>query len=205
MERQLDEAAGYLLQQAMAEARRRDVLTGANTEAIVGEDGKVDGRAARRTAASCRPTCVVMAVGIRPNTALAKAAGLEVDRGVVVDDTMRTSDPAIFAVGECVEHRGAVLRPGRADLGDVPDAAPTQLDRRATAAYAGSVLSTRLKVSGVDVFSAGDFAGGEGCEDIVFRDAGARRLQARRAGGRQAWSARCCSAIPPTAPGTSTC
>ena len=109
-------------------------------------------------------------MGIRPHTRLAGEAGLAIGRGVQVDDAMRTSDPAVFAVGECVEHRGQ-------DYGLV---APIWEMCRAAAdaltdgegAYAGSVLSTRLKVSGVDVFSAGKFAGGDGCEDIVFRDAG---------------------------------
>ncbi|HEX7885917.1 MAG TPA: nitrite reductase large subunit NirB, partial [Phenylobacterium sp.] len=100
----------------------------------------------------------------------AKAAGLDVNRGVVVDDTLRTSDPAIYAIGECVEHRGqcyglvAPIWEMCRTLGEaLTDGAGT---------YEGSSLSTRLKVSGVDVFSAGKHLGGDGCEDIVFRDAG---------------------------------
>ena len=120
---------------------------------------------------------------------------------MVVDDRMRTSDPAIFAVGECAEHRGMSTawsrRSGRC-------AGPADaLTGDETAAYERRDAPTRLKVSGVDVFSAGNFAGGEGCEDIVFRDAGARRLQARGA-ARTASPARCCSAMRPTAAGTST-
>src|SRR5262249_8973806 len=113
---------------------------------------------------------LVMAVGIRPNATLAKAASLDVGRGVMVDDTLATSDPDIFAVGECVEHRGqcyGLVAP----IWEMCKTLGVTLTGGA-GAYEGSVLSTRLKVSGVDVFSAGKFAGGEGCEDIVFRDAG---------------------------------
>jgi nitrite reductase (NADH) large subunit len=112
---------------------------------------------------------VVMAVGIRPATALARTAGLEVERGIMVDDHMVTSDLAVMAVGECVQHRGAcygLVAPlwemCRA-LADHATGAPT--------GYEGSVTSTKLKVSGIDVFSAGDFSGGDGAEDIVMRDA----------------------------------
>ena len=99
---------------------------------------------------------VVMAVGIRPNTGLAKAAGLAVERGIVVDDDMRTSDPAIYAVGECVEHRGSATAWWRRS-GTWRSVCADQLTGEVDAAYAGSVTSTRLKVTGIDVFSAGDF------------------------------------------------
>ena len=167
MERQLDEAAGWLLKSEL-ERRGQTVLTGANTQEIVGSDGKVaavrleDGR-------EIPADIVVMAVGIRPATALARQAGLEVERGVLVDDHMVTSDPAVMAVGECVQHRGqcyglvAPLWEMCRALADYATGAPS--------GYEGSVTSTKLKVSGIDVFSAGDFSGGEGCEDIVMRDA----------------------------------
>ena len=168
MERQLDEAAGYLLTEAMR-ARGVETVLGAHSEAILGEGGRVAGLKLK-DGRTLPCNLLVMAVGIRPNTALAKAAGLETGRGIVVDDAMRTSDPAISAVGECVEHRGQcyglvapIWEMCRALADDLTDG---------EGAYLGSVLSTRLKVSGVDVFSAGRFAGGDGCEDIVFRDAG---------------------------------
>jgi nitrite reductase (NADH) large subunit len=168
MERQLDSSAGFLLTQALGE-RGVETVLGANSEAILGEDGGVAGL--KLTDGRVLPCALlVMAVGIRPNVALARAAGLEVGRGVVVDDAMRTSDPAILAVGECVEHRGqcyGLVAP----IWEMCKAIGAGLTEGA-APYAGSVLSTRLKVSGVDVFSAGKFSGGEGCEDIVFRDAG---------------------------------
>ncbi len=168
MERQLDEAAGYLLRSEL-ERRGQTIVTEANTAAIVdGGDGRVEAvRLAdgREIAADI----VVMAVGIRPNVALAKMAGLEVERGIVVDDHMLTSDPAILAVGECVQHRG-VCYGLVAPIWDMCRALAGALTA-APAPYSGSVTSTKLKVSGIDLFSAGDFSSDDGCEDIVLRDA----------------------------------
>ena len=176
MERQLDEAAGWLLK-AELEARGQSILTGADTAGIIGEGGHVTGvklKDGREIAADI----VVMAVGIRPATALAKAAGLAVERGIVVDDHMVTSDPAILAVGECVQHRGAcygLVAPLWEMCRALADAA---MGDGSGAGYVGSVTSTKLKVSGIDLFSAGDFSGGDGAEDIVMRDA-ARGLYKR--------------------------
>ena len=166
MERQLDEAAAWLLK-AELERRGQTILTQADTAEIYG-DGKVEGvrlKDGREIPASI----VVMAVGIRPATGLARDAGLDVGRGILVDDHMVTSDPDILSVGECVEHNGMVyglvapLWEMCRSLADGLAANPNP--------YGGSVTSTKLKVSGIDVFSAGDFSGGEGCEDIVLRDA----------------------------------
>ncbi|MFV1919783.1 nitrite reductase large subunit NirB [Sphingomonas sp. MJ1 (PH-R8)] len=166
MERQLDEAASWLLRSAL-EARGQTILTGADTAEIVGGDtvGGVRLKDGRLIPASL----VVMAVGIRPSTTLARAAGLEVARGIKVDDHLVTSDPDILAVGECVEHDGQVYGLV-APLWDMCRALADGLTERPTG-YKGSVTSTKLKVSGIDVFSAGDFSGGDGAEDIVLRDA----------------------------------
>ncbi|WP_026359570.1 nitrite reductase large subunit NirB [Sphingomonas sp. PR090111-T3T-6A] len=166
MERQLDEAAAWLLKTAL-EARGQTILTGADTAEIVG-DGWVEGvrlKDGREIPASL----VVMAVGIRPSVALARECGLEVGRGVKVDDHMVTSDPAVLAVGECVEHDGLVYGLV-APLWEMCRALADGLVEQPTG-YRGSVTSTKLKVAGLDVFSAGDFSGGEGTEDIVLRDA----------------------------------
>ncbi|WP_075217344.1 nitrite reductase large subunit NirB [Mongoliimonas terrestris] len=166
MERQLDPAAGYLLQRAI-EARGIEVVCKANTHAILGET-RVEGVRlddGREIAASL----VVMAVGIRPNMGLAKAAGLDVNRGVLVDDAMRTSDPDIYAVGECVEHRGACYGLV-APLYEMAKVAAQGL-LGAPGTYTGSVTATKLKVTGIDLFSAGDFADAKGREEIVLRDA----------------------------------
>ena len=166
MERQLDEAAGWLLKSAL-EARGQTILTEAHTAAIVG-DGRVEG-VALKDGTVIPASLVVMAVGIRPSVALARDAGLAVGRGIQVDDHMVTSDPSILAVGECVEHDGNVYGLV-APLWDMCRALADGLVEKHSG-YRGSVTSTKLKVAGLDVFSAGDFSGGDGAEDIVLRDA----------------------------------
>ncbi|MHA6769695.1 nitrite reductase large subunit NirB [Sphingobium ummariense] len=166
MERQLDEAAGWLLKTAL-EGRGQTILTGADTAEIYG-DGKVEG-VRLKDGTQIPASLVVMAVGIRPSVALAREAGLDVGRGIKVDDHMVTSDPDVLAVGECVEHDGNVYGLV-APLWDMCRSLADGLTDRHTG-YKGSVTSTKLKVAGLDVFSAGDFSGGEGCEDIVLRDA----------------------------------
>ncbi|HVI99636.1 MAG TPA: nitrite reductase large subunit NirB [Sphingomonas sp.] len=166
MERQLDEAAGWLLKQAL-EARGQAILTGADTAEIYG-GGKVEG-VRLKDGRDIPASLVVMAVGIRPSVALARASGLAVGRGIHVDDHMVTSDPDVLAVGECVEHDGQVYGLV-APLWDMCRALADGLVEKHTG-YRGSVASTKLKVAGLNVFSAGDFSGGEACEDIVLRDA----------------------------------
>ncbi|MEL6278261.1 MAG: nitrite reductase large subunit NirB [Pseudomonadota bacterium] len=169
MERQLDEAAGSLLRRSL-EAKGIKIHTRANTAAILG-DADAGVRAVKLDdGTELAADLVCMAVGIRPSIAVAKEAGLELGRGVLVDDRMATSDPDIFAVGECVEHRGAVYGLV-APLYDMAKVLAARLAGDTEAAYAGSVTSTKLKVTGCDVFSAGDFAEGEGRQEIVFRDA----------------------------------
>ena len=166
MERQLDEAAGWLLKSAL-EARGQTILTEANTAEIVGER-HVEG-VLLKDGTLIPASLVVMAVGIRPNVRLARDAGLAIGRGIHVDDHMVTSDPDILAVGECVEHDGQVYGLV-APLWEMCRAlADGLVDKHS--GYRGSVTSTKLKVSGIDVFSAGDFSGGDGAEDIVLRDA----------------------------------
>ncbi len=167
MERQLEPVSAGMLKSDL-ERRGMTVLTEANTKAIHG-NGRVetvelaDGR-------MLKADLVVMAVGIRPNTALAKSAGLDVGRGVQVDDGMRTSDPAIHAVGECVEHRGAVFGLV-APLFDMAKILADRVTDTAESEYNPTVTGTRLKVTGIDMFSAGDFTGDETTDAIVFRDA----------------------------------
>ncbi len=167
MERQLDEAAGWLLKEEL-EKRGQTIVTGGDTAEIVGDGGHVSG-VKLKDGREFPADIVVMAVGIRPATALAKNAGLDVERGIMVDDDMVTSDPSIMAVGECVQHRGqcyglvAPLWEMCRALADAATGSPS--------GYEGSVTSTKLKVSGIDLFSAGDFTGGDGAEDIVMRDA----------------------------------
>ncbi|SFE22509.1 nitrite reductase large subunit NirB [Roseivivax sediminis] len=165
MERQLDEAAGYLLQKDL-ESRGITVRTGASTKEIVGED-RVE--AVRLEDGTELPAdLVVMAVGIRPAVQLAKESGLATGKGIHVDDAMITSDEDILAVGECIEHRGAIFGLVAPLYDQAKVAAQTLIGEAAE--FRQKQLSTKLKVTGVDLFSAGDFADGEGREDIVYRD-----------------------------------
>jgi nitrite reductase (NADH) large subunit len=112
---------------------------------------------------------VVMAVGIRPNIDLAKAAGLRCDRGILVNDTMLTFDPSIYAVGECVQHRNSTYGLV-APLWEQAKVCATHLAEFGIGRYQGSIVSTQLKVTGIDVFSAGDFIARPGSETLVLKD-----------------------------------
>jgi nitrite reductase (NADH) large subunit len=167
MERQLDGPAGHLLQKAI-EARGIKVITKANTKAILGEK-KVE--AVLLDDGTRLPAdLVVMAVGIKPNAGLAADAGLTVNRGIVVDACMRTSDPDIFAVGECAEAHAQVFGLV-APLYEMASVIAAQLAGDESAHFTPSAVATRLKVTGINLFSAGDFAEGGDREEIVLRDA----------------------------------
>ena len=165
MERQLDEAAGYLLRKELV-GRGIKVMCSSNSKEIYG-DGRVEGlRLENGTDLPC--DLLVMAVGIRPNVTLAKEAGLAVGRGIHIDDQCVTSDADILSVGECVEHDGATFGLVAPIFDMAKVLAATLAGEKA--AYRPKPVSTKLKVTGVDLFSAGDFAEGEDREDIVFRD-----------------------------------
>lgn len=169
MERQLDDTAGRLLQKSL-EDRGLKFLIGAHTEQLIADkDGRVmavrfkDGR-------EIPADLVVMAVGIRPNTALAEQIGIHCNRGIVVTDTMQTvTDPRVYSVGECAAHRG-IAYGLVAPLFEQGKVCATHLAQFGIGRYTGSLTSTKLKVTGIDLFSAGDFMGGEGCEEIVMSD-----------------------------------
>lgn len=164
MERQLDAFASDLLRKAI-ERRGVEIFTGANVRMILG-DAKVEG--VRLDDDRVIPAeIVVVAVGVRPNVHLAKEAGLVTDHGVVVDDTMRTSDDDIYAVGRCVQHRGRCYGTVPLEMADVLVARLCGDDR---ARYRGSVASMRSNVAGVDLFSAGDVSHGRETSDITLRD-----------------------------------
>ncbi len=166
MEKQLDKPAALLLEKAM-QARGIRILTSANTAQIDGTD-KVTG-ITLKDGTTLPAELVVMAVGIKPSTELAESAGLSVNRGIDVDNQMRTSERSVYALGECVEHHGncyGLVAP----LYDMAKVLAQTLAEN-SAEYSGSVLSTKLKVSGVDLFSAGDFLGSGDSDEIVVRDA----------------------------------
>jgi len=167
MERQLDPAAGDLLRRSLEE-RGLEFRMPAQTKEIVGDERV---RAVRFGDGTELPAdLVVMAVGIRPNAALAKASGLACERGVLVSDTMQTFDPRIYALGECVQHRGACYGLV-APLFEQAKVLANHLAEFGIGRYAGSQTSTKLKVTGIDLFSAGDFSGGVDTEELVFKDA----------------------------------
>ncbi|WP_200843943.1 NAD(P)/FAD-dependent oxidoreductase [Pantoea sp. 18069] len=169
LERQLDEAASQLLRQSLNE-RGMQFLMGAQTQELLANDaGRV--RAVRFKDGSEVPAdLVVMAVGIRPNTALAEAAYLQVNRGIVVHDTLQTTtDPRIYAVGECAAHRG-IAYGLVAPLFEQGKVLANHLAELGISRYQGSVTSTKLKVTGINLFSAGDFQGTDSTEEIVLSD-----------------------------------
>jgi nitrite reductase (NADH) large subunit len=169
MERQLDDVAGKLLQKSL-EARGLKFMIGAQTQALLGnEAGRV--RAVQfKDGTEIDTDLVVMAVGIRPNTELAEKARLHVNRGIVVNDTMQTvTDARIYSVGECAAHRG-IAYGLVAPLFEQAKVAANHLAQFGIGRYTGSLTSTKLKVTGIDLFSAGDFQGGEGTEEIVMSD-----------------------------------
>ncbi|MEN3350959.1 MAG: nitrite reductase large subunit [Bradyrhizobium sp.] len=165
MERQLDAPAAALLK-SLVERKGIEILLNANTAKIHGEtrvEGVelVDGRRIDAEA-------VIFAAGIRPNVALAKEAGIAVNRGIVVDDQLQTGAQDIFAIGECAEHRGICY--GLVEPAYEQGRVLAQHLAGRNASYNGSIVATNLKVSGVSVFSAGDFMGGEGSEALVLTD-----------------------------------
>lgn len=153
MERQLDPTAGQLLQKALEE-QGMNFLLGKKTTEILG-DTRVEGLSFS-DGSTLETDLVVMAVGIKPSKMLAEISGLEVNKGIIVNDFMETSVPGIYAVGECVEHRGQTYGLV-APLYDQANVLAGHICDMNPAPYKGSVMSTQLKVSGVDVFSAGDF------------------------------------------------
>jgi len=167
MERQLDPAAGYLLQREL-ERRGIEVITKANTKEILGTE-RVEG-VLLDDGTVIKADLVIMAVGIRPNGALAKAAGLAVNRGIVVNDQMQTSDPSVYALGECAEVGGTCYGLV-APLYQQANIVAAHLGGDRDAAFVPQYTATRLKVTGIDLYSVGDFGEGDDREEIVLRDA----------------------------------
>jgi nitrite reductase (NADH) large subunit len=173
MERQLDTVAGKMLQKSL-EDRKLKFLMGAQTQELVGTE--LDGKGGRVKAIKFKDgtevaaDLVVMAVGIRPNTALAEKIRLHCNKGIVVNDTMQTiTDARIYSVGECAAHRG-IAYGLVAPLFEQAKVAANHLAQFGIGQYKGSLTSTKLKVTGIDLFSAGEFAGGEGTEELVMSD-----------------------------------
>ena len=169
MDRQLDTVAGGLLRQSL-EGRGLSFRLAAQTQELV-DDGAGRVRAVRfKEGPEVPADLVVMAVGIRPNTALAESMRLHCNRGIVVNDTLQTvTDPRVYSVGECAAHRG-IAYGLVAPLFEQAKVAANHLAQWGIGRYQGSLTSTKLKVTGIDLFSAGNFQGGEGTEEIVMSD-----------------------------------
>ena len=168
MEQQLDSAAAALLKHSLEE-RGLKFLMQHQTEALLG-NGRVK-KVRFANGLEIPADLVVMAVGIRPDIKLAKSAGIHCERGIVVNDTLQTYDPRIYAVGECVQHRG-ITYGLVAPLFEQAKVCANHLAQYGIGHYEGSVTSTKLKVSGIDLFSAGEFKGGDNSEELLFQDPG---------------------------------
>jgi nitrite reductase (NADH) large subunit len=166
MERQLDKPAAALLRQALERKGLRFLLN-ANTTGILG-DTRVRG-VCLEDGSRIEADLVVMTAGVRPNIALAREAGLHCERAIVVDDTLQTYDPRVYAVGECVQHRNATFGLV-APIWEQARVCAAHLAGAGHRRYVQQATATKLKVTGVDLYSAGDFIGGDGSEDLVMRD-----------------------------------
>ena len=168
MDRQLDRTASELLQRNLEERGLRFLLSRQTTELLDNGEGRV-GAVRFSNGESIPADLVVMAAGIRPNAELAERAGLPCNRGILVNDTLQTYDPRIYAVGECASHRGTAYGLV-APLFEQARVCANHLAMLGFSRYIGSVTSTKLKVTGIELFSAGDFIGGEGTETIKLCD-----------------------------------
>jgi nitrite reductase (NADH) large subunit len=172
MERQLDTVAGKLLEKSLKD-RGLKFLMGAQTQELVGGGGPDGNRVTAikfKDGSEAPADLVVMAVGIRPNTELAESMRLHCNKGIVVNDTMQTTtDGRIYSVGECAAHRG-IAYGLVAPLFEQAKVAANHLALYGIGRYTGSLTSTKLKVTGIDLFSAGEFQGGEGTQEIVMSD-----------------------------------
>lgn len=166
MERQLDGAAAALLR-ASLESRGLKFRMPARTVAVLGENRATGLRF--EDGSELAADLIVMAAGVRPNTDLASRAGLRCERGVLVDDTLQTFDPSIYAVGECVQHRNTVFGLV-APLWEQARVCAAHLAEVGVRRYTGSLIATQLKVTGIEVYSAGDLAESAGSESLVLRD-----------------------------------
>lgn len=168
LERQLDSTAGRLLQKSLEDRGLKFLLPKHTAELLDNGEGRVC--AVKFKDGEVIPAdLVVMAAGIRPNSELAESAGIACNRGILVNDTMQTYDPRIYAIGECASHRG-IAYGLVAPLFEQAKVCANHLAQLGFSRYQGSVTSTKLKVTGIDLFSAGEFMGGEGTETITLSD-----------------------------------
>ncbi|MBL4638029.1 MAG: NAD(P)/FAD-dependent oxidoreductase [Proteobacteria bacterium] len=166
MEQQLDVTAANMMREEL-EQKGLHFLMGYETEALLGSD-RVE-KLRFKNGEEIEADLVVMAVGVRPNIELAQRSGIECDKGIVVTDTLQTYTPNIYAVGECVQHRkqtfGLV-----APLFEQAKVCANHLAELGIASYISTATATKLKVTGINLYSAGDYIGDEDSQVMVFKD-----------------------------------
>lgn len=168
MNRQLDEPSAKLLEQSLVERGLSFKMNANTSELKADENGHVKS-IAFSDGEELPADLVVMAVGIRPNIELAQKVGLHCERGIVVNDTLQTFDPKIYAIGECIQHREELFGLV-APIWDQAKVAANHLAAYGIGIYRTQATSTKLKVTGIDLFSAGDFTGDDETDEIVFQD-----------------------------------
>ena len=168
LNRQLDQEAGELLKTALSE-RGLTFKMNANTQEILGDESGQVNKIIFSDGSELETDLVVMAIGIRPNFKLAQDAGIHCEKGIMVSDTMQTYDPSVYALGECIQHRGATFGLV-APLYDQARVLANQLSEHGVAVFETLPTATKLKVTGINLFSVGDFLGNEHTEYLIYRD-----------------------------------
>jgi nitrite reductase (NADH) large subunit len=168
LNRQMDSQAGKMLQTEL-ENRGLKFKMAAQTQELIGNDNRHVCGVRFKDGSELGCDLFIIAVGVRPNIKLAKQAGLYCERGIVVNDTLQTYDPCVYAVGECIQHRGATFGLA-APLFEQAKVCANHLSAHGVAKYVTLPTATKLKVTGINLFSVGDFIGDEHCEQISFTD-----------------------------------
>jgi nitrite reductase (NADH) large subunit len=168
LNRQMDRFAGKMLQEEL-ERRGIKFKMATQTEALIGDDRRHISAVRFLDGSELSCDLFIMAIGVSPNITLARQAGLYCERGIVVNDTLQTYDPCVYAVGECIQHRGATFGLV-APLFEQAKVCANHLSAHGVAEYVTLPTATKLKVTGINLFSVGDFLGDDKCSDIHFTD-----------------------------------
>ncbi|MDD5265537.1 MAG: FAD-dependent oxidoreductase [Methylococcales bacterium] len=168
LNRQMDRPAGKMLQTEL-EQRGLKFKMAAKTQQLIGDDNGHVKAVRFEDGSQLECDLFIMAIGVRPNIALAQEAGIYCERGIVVNNTLQSYDPSIYAVGECIQHRGDTFGLV-APLFEQAKVCANHLSNHGVAEYSTLPTATKLKVTGINLFSVGDFMGDKSCECIHFTD-----------------------------------
>ncbi len=168
LNRQMDKAAGILLQKEL-ETKGLRFKMACQVEQLLGDDQHHIKTVRLTDGTELECDLLVMAIGVKPNKALAEAAGLYCEQGIIVNDTLQTYDPRVYAVGECIQHRGQTFGLV-APVFEQAKVCANHLTGHGVAQYLTLPTATKLKVTGIQVFSIGDFVGDHTTETIQFTD-----------------------------------